>query len=165
MDGENATVAKQVWITNFFDRTEYCIVTVKDGKDESNTQTFTQLKNTTITIPECIYKSPNDEGEYFQYWLGKPNGLGIYYPGTSYKITEDVTFTAAWDRTERSTIRAVWVDGDDIDKIRPAQLKVHFTNNRSKDEEAILTEKTNWRKELNYKASNVTVLGSDKPAG
>ena len=51
-------------------------------------------KGSTITIPAA----PTREGYKFTYWKGSE-----YYPGDSYKVEGDHTFTAQWEKNESSS--------------------------------------------------------------
>ena len=165
MDNANVKNNKQVWITNF-GTLDYCTVTVKSKKDDTEPKIYTVLRNTPITIPECIYNDPNEKGQYFQYWretkgAGSEEGeyVGSYYPDDTCTIKEDVTFTAVWDPDSTSCIRAVWEDGNNADKIRPDELEVTVSGATSegtaKTETFKVKASENWRKNLDYTVTNV----------
>lgn len=168
MDRETSKVSRQVWITNFFSGLEYCTVTAKESGDDDNPKTYTVLSETPIVIPDCIYPDPNSADERFWYWKATDsdgNLVGNYYPGDPFTVMEDVTFTAVWEEPDLSSIRAVWVDGDDADGIRPKKLNVTVTKAKEEGEEGdpeteiiTLTEGNKvWRKDLNYSAKSVAV--------
>ena len=158
MDGENTKVARQVWVTNFFDGIEYRTVTVKSGEDDTTPKKYTVLKNTPITIPECIYDDPDQNGNYFQYWKSADK---CYYPDDAFTVTDDVTFTAVWETSDSSSIRAVWNDGDNADGTRPTWLSVTFTKEGTEPEEKgdviLRASDNNWRTNIEYKVKGVTL--------
>lgn len=158
MDGENTKVARQVWVTNFFDGIEYRTVTVKSGENDTTPKKYTVLKNTPITFPECIYDDPDQNGNYFQYWKSADK---CYYPDDPFTVTDDVTFTAVWETSDSSSIRAVWNDGDNADGTRPTWLSVTFTKEGTEPEEKgdviLRASDNNWRTNIEYKVKGVTL--------
>ena len=168
MDGETAKVSRQVWITNFFDGLEYCTVISKESEDDKYPKSYTVLRNTPVTIPECIYDNPNKDGKYFQCWEASDDSgkvIGTYYPGDELTVTGDVTtFTAIWEQTDYSSVRAIWVDADDADGIRPNKLQVTVTKKPETEgtepETSVITltaaDKV-WRKDLDFAVSEVKV--------
>ena len=76
---------------------EYTITFDANGgtlADGSNLNRSTYRVNTSIVIMDA----PTRPGYRFLYWEGSE-----YYPGQSYKVTEDHTFTAKWEATGGST--------------------------------------------------------------
>ncbi len=164
MDGENSVVSRKVWITNFPQDLEKCIVTVKASDDDNNSKTYTVMKNTTLPIPDCIYDDPNADGNYFQYWMAtkKEDGteIGVFYPEDTFTVTEDVTFTAVWEEVGSSSIRAIWIDGDDADGLRRQRLLVDVTDENNEPHRVTLTADGKvWREDLNYKVKSIEVPG------
>ena len=161
MDDANAKNNRQVWITNF-GKLEYCTVVSKASPNDTNPKVYTVLKNTPISIPECIYPDPNDKGNYFEYWKatkGAGEGetadfIGSYYPDATFTVTDDVTFTAVWEQDGKSNIRVVWNDGNDADGIRPDKLDLTVTEDSTEDPrptyEVPVTAKDSWSNEVSY---------------
>ncbi|MBR3184382.1 MAG: Cna B-type domain-containing protein, partial [Firmicutes bacterium] len=81
------------------------------------------LKNTEITIPECIYANPDPEGSFFEGWEA---GGTTYLADQKYKVTGDVTFKAKWGTDMHTPLRVVWYDADDKDKIRAESLQIEL---------------------------------------
>ena len=124
MDGENATDARYVWETNFFDGLEYCKVDVKSGLDNTDLwpdQTYQLLRHTSITVPKNIYKVDQKQlGKYFAGW--RDSGGDLWLPGQTVELTDDITFTAEWSSEATTPIQVIWKDGDDKDELRPETL-------------------------------------------
>lgn len=172
MDGANAKNNRQVWITNF-GTLEYCTVVAKESENDPNPKTYTVLTKTPITIPECIYDDPNADGDYFQCWKATDKDgkvVGMYYPGDSFTVTEDVTFTAVWEKTQPSSVYAVWNDADDADGFRPNKVTVKVTKKQAEGETGdpeteiitLTADGKAWRENLDYEVSKVEPTNPDK---
>lgn len=159
MDAANAKNNRQVWITNF-GKLEYCTVVSKEYPEDPNPKVYTVLKNTPIPIPECIYPDPRG-GNYFEYWnatkgAGDTAGefINSFYPGDSYTVTEDVTFTAVWEQNGASNIRVDWNDGNDADGLRPDTLSLTVTEDSSQDtrpaHDETVSAEGGWSKKVDY---------------
>ncbi len=147
MDAFDANYAEQIWRTNFFEGLQYRTVTVKSDLDGPSypDQTYKLLKGTKIDIPGNIYKRL-DEGLYFDCWESDDGSR--YYPGDSFKVDEDVTFTARWLEEGQIPVQIVWKDGDDADDLRPESIRLKITTGtQSKDVE--LTGAKDWRATVN----------------
>ena len=159
MDGANAKNNRQVWITNF-GKLEYCTVVAKEYREDPNPKVYTVLKNTPIPIPECIYPDPRG-GNYFEYWnatkgAGDTPGefINTFYPGETYTVTEDVTFTAVWEQNGASNIRVEWNDGNDADGLRPKTLSLTATEDGSQNPKpthnVTVTADDEWSNKVDY---------------
>lgn len=87
------------------DRTFYAVFDKEDENTEEEEATITYIldggsyNGSTEDIVEShhigdiisIHEAPSREGYTFSYWMGSE-----YYPGDSYKVTGDHTFTAVW---------------------------------------------------------------------
>ncbi len=145
MDAANPRNCKLVWGSNYFDGLEYCTVTAKSGLSGSDTKTYSVIKGTPITIPECIYDVPSSTGVFFEGWTmtkdkDQSDG-GDYQPGASFTVTEDVTFTAQWSSGERTPVAIVWKDGHDKDGLQPDSVKLKVNDTQ----EFTVTKYDNWR--------------------
>ena len=161
MDGENAAVSKVVWSSNFFNALEYCKVTVKSGYSDEVTDVTYVVCGTPITIPDCIYNNPNEEGKYFQAWKGESDAsyLGktwTSYPGEPFIITGDTTFTALWGE-QNTRVSVVWRDGDNEDQLRPDE-KLTIKVKGSEQPYEIL-KRQNWKTAIpgSVAAGDITV--------
>ncbi len=131
MDGAKEEYATEIWRTNFAVNgsvdIDYCTVTVDPGDELRNQgyeiQTSKVVKGTTITIPDNIYKNLNNK--YLNYW--KVSGdENHYYPGNSYTVTADVTFTPVFLKDGEVPISIEWHDGN-IKNLRDGKIKFSVT--------------------------------------
>ena len=131
MDGAKEEYATEIWRTNFAVNgsvyIDYCTVTVDPGEELRNQgyeiQTSKLVKGTTITIPDNIYKNLNNK--YLNYW--KVSGdENHYYPGNSYTVTADVTFTPVFLKDGEVPISIEWHDGN-IKNLRDGKIKFSVT--------------------------------------
>lgn len=88
---------KQTYTASFYD---------EDGTTVLSSQTVEE--GTSITIPEC---SAVKEGYRFIGWIA---GDQTYYAGDSYTVTENVTFTAVWEKIPPKTFTWTYMDGDEV---------------------------------------------------
>ena len=139
MDGARVNHSRDIWITNFPDDLEYCTIKVKCGFTEGDVpadQVYKVLKGSTITIPGCIY-----DGEQADRFLGWKSSLDnkTYIVNNTYRVEENVTFTAQWADQIQTPVTVVWKDADDLDQIRPDHLEItyngDYTETAKADEE------------------------------
>lgn len=118
--------AEAVWRTNFSDTLQYYTVTVESALNNPNypAQSFKVLKGTNITIPCNIYKKL-DENKNLGGWKAKGATIDTTYAaGDSFKVTEDVTFTANWLEDGQIPVRIEWKDGDNADGLRDSSVQL-----------------------------------------
>ena len=122
MDDYQAEYGEVCWRTNFFDGLQYRTVKVESGLEGQDSQEFTLLKGTELTIPGNIYKNVG-KGKYFAGWQADDGT--IYNAGDTFKVSESITtFTAQWLEAGKVPVRVVWKDGDDKDGLRPDSVKL-----------------------------------------
>ena len=129
LDNFEEQFAETIWRTNFVTNPEYYTVTVKSGLDEDAypDQTYQVEKGAKITIPGNIYK--NIPGKYISSWKAEgENTDTICRPKDSFKVTEDVTFTAQWLDEGQIPVRIDWKDGDNADRLRASSVSFTVTN-------------------------------------
>lgn len=113
MDNFEEQFAETIWRTNFVTNPEYYTVTVKSGLDDETypDQTYQVEKGATITIPGNIYK--DIQGKYISGWsVTGENTDTTCKPRDSFKVTENLTFTAQWLEEGQIPVRIDWKDGD-----------------------------------------------------
>ena len=147
MDSFAAKYAEPIWRTNFYDGLDYCTVTVDSGMDDPNypVQTYKVQKGTKIKVPKNIYKQL-DTGRYFDNWKAEAEGSGdsnVFTPGETFKVEENVTFTAQWLREGSVPVRILWKDCDDADKLRPDSVDLKVSSN-GRDSVVTLTNDEEW---------------------
>ena len=167
LDSFRADYAEQIWRTNFLDGLEYRTVTVKSGPDDTNPQTYKVLKGTKLTVPGNIYKQT---GTYFAGWLaadgaasgkGDPEGSGtIYNEGDSFKVNDNVTFTAQWLEVGQVPVRIVWKDGDDADGLRPDSVKLK-AEVAGESTDMTLSNEDGWSKPIRVLGDHPVTITSD----
>ena len=126
MDAARTLQYRDVWITNFPDDLDYCVITVKSGLSGEDTpvdQVYKVLRGSTITIPGCIYDG--DQADHFKGWKADVDNE-IYIRNNKYKVLENVTFTAQWANDLQTPVTVVWKDAEDLDGIRPAKLMITY---------------------------------------
>ncbi len=129
MDGAKEEYAREIWRTNFpSDTIEYCTVTVDPGDELKSQgyeiQTSQVVKGTTITIPDNIYKNLDDT--YLNYWKAEGDN-NLYYPGDSYTVNENVTFTPVFLKQGEVPVSIEWHDANNFDGIRDPKIKFDVT--------------------------------------
>ena len=155
LDNFEEQFAETIWRTNFVTNPEYYTVTVKSGLVDENypDQTYQVEKGATITIPGNIYK--NIPGKYISDWKAEgENTDAVCKPKDSFKVTEDVTFTAQWLDEGQIPVRIDWKDGDNTDRLRASS--VSFTVTKGDGTSSVtLAGKDDWQTVLTVN-SNIT---------
>ena len=88
MDAVTAKEARMVYSSNFYDEIQYRTITVRSGlPGDDSVKTYTVLKGTKITIPDCIYDYNPAVNGYFQNWKIDSGNNGDRTP--DYAIQDD----------------------------------------------------------------------------
>jgi len=146
MDGATERDCRYIWKTNFPTYTDYSTITVDpgDASDPTNAahyanydeQTWQMPTGSYVTLPEDIYdvreRTQNtQEIPYLDYWMvtdSEGTSLEKYQPGDSFKLEKDVTIKAVYHNTGKQwNIRLNWLDCNNVDGLRPNDLKVVCT--------------------------------------